>query len=358
ESWNNTPSPGVVAVIAAPPVYDGIDQNYISSYTAFGQETSIGSGIGSEIGTIVSTTYSFEQTLDVSVIEVLRASWSRTVSTEFIQTNTKIHTEIKTVSYATGWTDDAVVFHETSYTSYKYQIISHPYNSSLVGTHMTIDVPDIPLMHAWTLPYFNSVHGELVSETLNHTIGQPWTYPSRAESAVIAPIRWQAGEQIVGQGSGFTTTIIEVAEQTDSVMEMVVTTEDESGGAVGGGGYEDSIGARDSTIYEIIIGESAIFEGCVGFIANEELWEELNYIYNLIAYYQQSSDGRNYLVINYYVEGASVFVPTTTEPTTIETTPGDTTLDDTPEGFISAGNGVLGFLMIITTIRVIRRKRD
>ncbi|MCE7733276.1 MAG: VCBS repeat-containing protein, partial [Candidatus Heimdallarchaeota archaeon] len=27
ESWNNTPSPGVVAVIAAPPVYDGIDQN-------------------------------------------------------------------------------------------------------------------------------------------------------------------------------------------------------------------------------------------------------------------------------------------------------------------------------------------
>ncbi|MBN1330483.1 MAG: VCBS repeat-containing protein, partial [Candidatus Heimdallarchaeota archaeon] len=33
ESWINTAPPGVITVIAAPPLYRGIDQNYLSSYT-------------------------------------------------------------------------------------------------------------------------------------------------------------------------------------------------------------------------------------------------------------------------------------------------------------------------------------
>ncbi|MCE7733751.1 MAG: VCBS repeat-containing protein, partial [Candidatus Heimdallarchaeota archaeon] len=364
ESWNNTPPPGVVAVIAAPPLYDGIDQNYISSYTAFGQETSIGTGIGSEIGTIISTTYSFEQAFDLQFIELCSFSAKRTVASEFIRTNTKTHTEIKTTSHATGWTDNSVLFHVTSYTSYKYQIIHHPYNSSLVGSNMTIDVPDSPVLNAWTIPYFNSVYDQKVGpETLNHTIGQPWTYPSKSESFVMAPNRWEAGEQIVGQGSGFTTITIEVAEQLSSGIEKVESSNYGLGGAIAGTGYERSRGTHDSDIFEIIVGESAIFEGCVGYIANEEIWGELNYTYNLFAYYHMTPDDRTYLVINYYVVGASVFVPTTTAPTTsvtssVETTPGDTILDDSPEGFLSTGYGVLGFLMIITTIRAIRRKRD
>jgi len=305
ESWTNTAPPGVITVIAAPPLYAGIDQNYLSSYTAFGQETSIGTGLSSEIGTSVSTTFSFEYAFDFDYIEFFKFSWSRTMGKEFARTNTVTKTVTKTVSYATGWTDDAVIYHSTNYNSYKYQIIHHPYNSSYVGRYMTIDVPDSPTIVACTVKYFDSKFEPTIgSETFNHTAGRPWTYLSRNESARIAPVCWSSGEQLVGQGSGFTTVTIEVAKETSSAMKRTVFSGYAWGIAICGAGFTKSSSIFESNLYEISIGETAVYQGCIGFIGDNKTWEKLNYTYNLLVYYLDHPSGCTYQVINYYVEGA------------------------------------------------------
>ncbi len=345
ESWVTTAPPGVIVVVAAPPLYQGIDQNYISSYTAFGEETSIGSGESSEIGTSVGTTYSVEQEIGVACIEALRITWSRTLSTEFTRTNTVTKTLVKTMSYATGWTDDAVVYHMTDYTSYKYQIIHHPYNSSIVGSDYTINVPASPGIYTWTLDFFNEHYNDLIgSETFNHTPGRPWTYLSRSEALAQIPLNWSSGEQIVGQGSGFMTCTIEVAEQTVTGMKSSEYSDYSTGGAIFGVGLDHTNSMFSSKSYEISVGEAAIYEGCVGFIADQETWTELGYTYNMLVYYLDHPVGITYQVINYYVEGA---VPHGRAAIFFQ---------DNWQVISGVGGGVLGGVAIITGAVLIPRR--
>lgn len=305
ESWQNTAPPGMITVMAAPPLYESIDQNYLSSYTAFGQVTSSGTEISWEIGTSVSTTISYEQTLDWGIFEVLKFSWSHTIGKELARTDTITKTLIKTVNYATGWSDDAVIYHSTDYSSYKYQIIHHPFDSSVIGRNITIDVPNPPTIIPVTLSYFDSKYNYTIgSETFNHTAGQPWTYLTRNESAVVAPVRWASGEEIVGQGSGFSRVAIEVAEETSSEMKTSEFSDYSWGVAVCGAGFSKSSSIFSSKAFEITVGKATVYEGCVGFIANNKTWEKLKYTFNMIVYYQDHPDGSTYQVINYYVEGA------------------------------------------------------
>jgi len=348
ESWTKTAPPGVITVIAAPPLYTGIDQNYLSSYTAFGQETSIGTGSSSEIGTSISTTFSFEYEFDCDFVEIFKFSWSRTMGKEFTRTNTITKTVTRTVSYATGWTDDAVIYHSTKYNSYKYQIIYHPFNSSLIGGYMTIDVPDPPTIIACTVKYFNSKFElNIGSETFNHTAGRPWTYLSKNESARIAPICWSSGEQLVGQGSGFTAVTIEVAKEASSAMKRTKFSGYAYGFSTAGAGFTKSSSIFESNTYEISVGESAVYQGCIGFIGDNKTWEKLNYTYNLLVYYLDHPSGCTYQVINYYVEGA---VPYNLV---------EVFFQDNWQLLTYVGSGIAGLAIISTiTIVVVKRRKQ
>ncbi|MFX0094094.1 MAG: hypothetical protein ACFFBD_20315, partial [Candidatus Hodarchaeota archaeon] len=96
-------------------------------------------------------------------------------------------------------------------------------------------------------------------------------------------------------------------------------------------------------IYEVIVGESCIYEGVVGEINDEALHNQLEYAFGLFVYYQNHSFGCNYQVINYWVREAIPYEPTSSTSSSIPTTTTSaTTL------------GILVAIVLLVSIRVIK----
>lgn len=311
ESWLNTAPPGVIAVLAGPPVYHGIQQNYDWSWTAFGKSASISTTETEEVGVRSSSTISFEQTFDIEFFEAFSFSWSRTIGKEMARTKTATITQEKTISYSSGCWLDSIIYHLTDYNCYKYQITYHPFNSSIIGQYITIDVPTPPTILKTSLDYFEEHYNQSIrAETFNHTLGQPWTYPTRNETANFASEWLDSGDPIsVGQGTGNNLVNIKIEEMTGSGFSLTKFSDYSIGASVCGLGYSTSRGTSDTKGYEISIGETCIYEGSIGDIKNHDRFDQLQYSIGLFIYYVTHPDGFTYQVINYYVEGATVYTP-------------------------------------------------
>ena len=311
ENWRKTAPPGLIVALAAPPVYTGIVQNYDWSWSAFGKAASTSTANTTEVGTTVSSTVSFEQTFDYLFFEIFSFSWSRTWGREFTLTNTKIKTAVQEISYSSGCWIDSVIYHSTDYQSYKYEITHHPFNTSLIGHFINLNIPYPPNILKTSMDYFDSHYNQTVRlETYNHTIGCPWTYPARYETSNIASECLTSGEPIsVGQGTGNNVVTIEIGELSEYGITDTHFSDYSAGAAVFGLGFTISRGISDSKCYETSIGKSCIYEGSVGDILNGAIFEELQYSFGIFIYYVTHSDGFSYQVINYYVEGAKPYYP-------------------------------------------------
>ncbi|NHJ03465.1 MAG: VCBS repeat-containing protein [Candidatus Heimdallarchaeota archaeon] len=309
ESWVNTAPPGVIAVLAGPPVYDGIRQNYDWSWTAFGKSASISTTETKELGVRSCSTISFAQTVDIDFFEICGFSWSRTVGKEMARTKTATLTQEREISYSSGCWLDSVIYHLTDYYCYKYQIIYHPFNSSIIGHYITIDVPTTPKILKTSLDYFEKHYDlSIRAETFNHTLGQPWTYPNRNETANYASELIDSGDPIaVGQGSGNNLVKIMVEDVVGGGFSLMEFSDYSIGSSVCGIGFTQSYGTSDTKGYEISIGDTCIYEGSIGDIQNPDRFNELQYSVGLFVYYVTHPKGFTYQVINYYVEGAKVY---------------------------------------------------
>lgn len=308
ETWTSTAPPGVIVALAAPPVYTDIIQNYDWSWSAFGKSTSISTTNTTEIGTTVSSTISFKQSFSYFV-EFFSFSWSRTFGREFALTNTKMKTAVQEISYSSGCWIDSVIYHLTDYQCYEYEVTHHPFNTTIIGQNITIDIPYTPTVLKTTTDYFDSHYNQTLRlETFNHTIGRPWTYLARNETSSIASECLTSGEPIsVGQGTGNNVVTIEIGELSEYGITETTFSDYSIGAAVCGFGYSASRGTSESKCYEISIGTTCIYEGSVGDIRNEATFEELQYSFGIFIYYVTHSDGFTYQVINYYVEGAKPY---------------------------------------------------
>ncbi|NHJ87518.1 MAG: VCBS repeat-containing protein [Asgard group archaeon] len=311
ESWLATAPPGIIAVLAGPPVYYGIQQNYDWSWTAFGKSTSISTTETKEIGVRSSSTISFQQSFSIGFFEVLSFSWSRTVGEEMTRTKTATQTQVQEISYSSGCWLDSIIYHLTDYNCYKYQIIYHPFEPSLVGNNITIDIPITSAILKTTIGYFEEYYNQSIrTETFNHTLGKPWTYPHRNETANYASDLLDSGDPIsVGQGGGNNVVNIQIENEASVGFSLTKFSEYSMGGAVCGAGYSQSRGTSDAKGYEITIGNTCIYEGSIGDIKNYDRFEQLQYSIGLFIYYFTHTDGFTYQVINYYVEGAEIFTP-------------------------------------------------
>ena len=347
ENWRNTAPPALIVALAAPPVYTGIIQNYDWSWSAFGKATSISTANTSEVSTTVSSTISFKQSLSY-FIEFFSFSWSRTWGREFTLTNTKIKTAVQAISYSSGCWIDSTIYHLTDYQSYKYEITHHPFNTTLIGQFITLDIPYTPNILKTSMDYFDSHYNQTVrSETYNHTIGQPWTYPARNETSNIASECLTSGEPIsVGQGTGNNVVTIEIGELSEYGITDTHFSDYSAGAAVCGFGYSYSEGISNSKCYEISIGKSCIYEGSVGDIRNVATFEELQYSFGIFIYYVTHSDGFTYQVINYYVEGAKPYYPANIKVFFVNNW----------EWLTGVGVGIVGLAIIIpTSVALVKR---
>lgn len=325
--WTTTAPPKIVMAIAAPPTYKGISQNYIFSYTAFGKEVSTGEAAGNSLGISEGTHFSVGVKAGIT-IKLFQAEASftfrKSMTQEFLRTNTKTRAEATALGYHVGSSDNAVIFHRTVFDNYKYEIISHPTNPDVIGEFMTIDVPQTPRLLKTTITYYNKEYSSIAPtigpETFNHTVGEPWTYPSISTIESIAPIRWaSSGMQTVGLGDAVSTTSIEI--ETTETLEMSRTFITETsydfegsmgiggiyGGGVsataGGGWSSASIDVRTSSV---TVGESCKYEGSVGDIEKELTWERVGFDFCIIVYnIERLDEGIRYQVVSYIVDSIS-----------------------------------------------------
>ncbi len=329
-----TYDPCVLVTMAAPPTQVGITQAYGSSYTSYGLSKTVTSSTTSSVGFSLNTQVSFSPDLPAGGVLAGSRVWEEI----FTETNTKTHTTIVTSFSTGGARDNTIIYFQGSYKKYVYTISDHPFNNTLLGSFLNISVPDNPAVYTVSQSYFNRYYGEISSyvpaignETFNHTVGHPETYPSRNEikSHVDSEpdlyfLTSTNQEKLVGQGNQYDSTVIEISEMKKEGFSSETSSAWGGGGGIFGAGVIRSVSESESEGYSIGIGEGCVFEGRVGQIDDANEYCLFRYRWGMFIHYKTHPvTGNTYLVMNYYVDDAYPYYPSTetTAPSQSDTAP-------------------------------------
>ena len=302
QKWLELSRPQPIIVVAAPPLVDGISQNYGNSGSAYGTAVSHSTAVEEEHSFTEKVTMSFE--LTVPVLDFISAGAHAELSRQFTDTSTTTETTSFSISYASTYPDDIIVFRGTLFTRYEYLVVGGG-EHDLIGTKMTIDVPLDHNTYKWTVPFYNEVlgnQGSPIDESiLRHTAGDPTSYPTETERNALHPL-WEAPEATpVQQGSGITQTTIDLT--TESTSGSSYTTSSEYGGEVGmfvSAGY--SQGWDDTKAYSVTTGKETHFVGTVGDIDEGKDYKHYLYNYGLFVYETKLAAGESVQVLDYWTE--------------------------------------------------------
>jgi hypothetical protein len=176
----------LIALLAAPPVTDGLGQNNGNDETTFGTTTSgtFGSGatFATRAGVVVGAEFELSAGLGVSVT-TFKLEIEISSQLEYTHSNSWSQTVSQSVSDSAGDGQDLVIFSTTPYDRYTYRVASNP-NPSLVGTTITVDVPRPTQVMSVSRPTFNAIYssGLLITEDLlQDTPYDLATYPTHAQ---------------------------------------------------------------------------------------------------------------------------------------------------------------------------------
>lgn len=296
--------PKILAVIASPPYWEGINQ--AEGSTSYGESTSSGSSESSKIGFSAYQALGFEAGIDgafkVKMVAKIEAGFDYSSS----QT-----TEItESVSRTTVSGEDMVVFTCIPYDVYYYKIISTNDPNSKIGSIVTVNTPRIPITIPTEVDFFNENNGlfeDIGTDILCHTKGNPRSYASyETISAQIVASGYYTplvrGKN-VGQGSGTTTLSMEETKTSEQNYEMSLQVGYDgevniSGISIGGGselhgGYSYSISCSNSTT----------IEGTVGNISAEDFSTNLAFSWGLTSWFYENESGlQKFPVTTYWVK--------------------------------------------------------
>lgn len=302
QKWLELGRPQPIIVVAAPPVKEGISQNYENSGSAYGTAVTKTQEATQEQSFTEKVTMSFE--VNLPVLDFLSAGAHAELSRQFTDTHTTTETVSTSISYESAYPDDIIVFRGTLFTRYEYEIVGGG-DEDPIGTKMTIDVPLDHSVYKWTVPFYNAALGDQGSpideKILKHTVGDPASYPSVTERNALHPL-WQADEATpVHQGSAQTPTSIDLT--TEQTSGTSFTTSSEFGGEVGmfvSAGY--SQGWDSTTAYSVTTGKETHFVGTVGDIKDGDDYTTWKYKYGLFVYDTHLAGGEAVKVMTYWTE--------------------------------------------------------
>jgi hypothetical protein len=214
-----------------------------------------------------------------------------------------------------------------------YTVASHP-NPALVGTKMTIKIPQTPKLISLTLDYYNAnTSGIKISRDLvQHTPYDLSSYPTKADVAkilattsvtlgdgstvgtIITPFGPAMGPFLVGQGSG--TKSAQVSVSNDFTMSQSITLNVDASAKAIAGGFKAGVtgGFSIGGFFDYSFSTSTTFSGTVGAIpadayaANQYSWGIFAYRQILCDPYTGAIDPaaakpmQNFTVVNYWVE--------------------------------------------------------
>jgi hypothetical protein len=312
--------PQLLAVMAAPPAYSGIGQQ--DGSTTFGKtkgtEVEASASLGVSVGFSIGAKGGFK--LFGNGVE-LEAKQTFTFSMDWTFTAT---TSIATSYAFTGGADeDKVVFTSVPFDVYYYKVLSSP-DPKAVGQIISINMPRKPQTFSVSRAYYNANNGDaqdVDASVLPHTIGDPWTYPSRADrdqhlrgglkllkSGWTNPTNPLLGGWVndtmvtVGQGGGSQTLTIEAERSLGLGVELgfsrTIEAQATIGPAIVGGSTEFRVGVG----LAVTASEGFFVEGTIGDIPAEHFSGDRLYRAGIYAYPHVGSDGGEFMVVNYWVE--------------------------------------------------------
>jgi len=290
--------PKPIVVMAAAPTKAGIQQLYANSNTNY----TYASGSSESISVSNSVTASVYSGFSVSdLFDLFGVSARQTVDWSLTKTESTTQSVDIEFGFTGPYDADTIVFLGTLYQSYEYEILSAN-DPSLVGTLMTIDVPAQSRIYKWGVEHYNAqVEPELRigDDVLGHAIGDPASYPTRAELAALTDeyVGWitsDAPPQSVGAVGQSTSVAIHVASEAASTEERQVGVTWEAGFSAGGAEYGGSFGLSDSTAYTLAISESTTYACQVGDIVALPDYEAWRFDYGIAVHHRGlRSDGAN-----------------------------------------------------------------
>lgn len=296
--------PLLLAAVAAPPCSTELGQNVGGSCTtAFGRAVSETVQRENSSSLIAGASVGFE--VDIPFVGGAEAIVDTQLTVE--RTTTSAYTLTTSVIRETGSLEDSVIFTTVPLDIYTYTVLSHP-NPDLVGEKIEIRLPREPITIMAEVDVYNAAleeGGVRIDESIfGHTVGDPSSYPTRAEKNGLLN-RWdglQSEEVDVGQGTGQTiVSISDFSSTTRGVaydFEATLNVKATAGGAVAG--YE--VGGGAGSALEVSRGDETIYQGAVGNIS-AEFFPRDTYSWGLFSYiYEHRGSGQKFEVLNYWVE--------------------------------------------------------
>jgi hypothetical protein len=296
--------PHVIAVLASPPYYSGINGDGDGG-TSFGYSKSSGTSSSNSFGFSVGVSAGYESDAffglfgaEFETTVTTNCSWAQSSSVE--------------ISESWGWNNpiaqDLVVFTAIPFDVYYYEVLRAPADGDVkAGDPLTVNVPRKPKPYHTPLPTYNAGVPEEHRIEVNHTLGVPSSYYTPADrdqqkSAAKGKGLFSTNTQMsAGMGTGSTTINIEsVAEREDA---FAFDLEVEVSAAVKAGGVKVGASAGFSYGYETTssVSEGTYIEGTVPAIPVADYESDMDFVWGLMAYPKQDNN-QNYIFVTYWAD--------------------------------------------------------
>ena len=213
--------PIVIAVLAAPPC--GTGQSVDSCNTVFGSETT--SRVDAETSITITSSASVGVNVDGGFITQSEVEVKGTVTSTLTATLGAALYRTDTITFATGPSEDTVIFTSVPIDRYTYRIVSHP-DPVMINATVNVDIPRNPVTIMVERSFFNanvpSGAIQIDERVLQHTVGDPRSYPTRGQKQQLLQqhFGFESSLQNVGQGSGTRTVEIAIGGELSAGVSL------------------------------------------------------------------------------------------------------------------------------------------
>lgn len=298
--------PCVLAVLASPPCFTGINDSGANGGTSFGyieghitEETKDhGFSVGASIGMKLSAPFGLAE-----------AEAKVTLDQSFNWGTATTHEITENWGYTTALGEDKVIFTSIPFDVYYYTVLSSP-DHSQIGETITVNVPRKPGTYHQETSYYNShIYGDAVmidSSVMQHSIGNPFSYATEAEKDTLKgldnPGLFSDSSLQVGTGTGSSTIGLEnLSGDTDTYaysLDVTVSMEATVVGISIGG----SAGYQYGYSYSSTINKGTYIEGEVPDIPQDYYNSNRAFEWGLMSY-PVTKSGQKFTIVSYWVQG-------------------------------------------------------
>jgi len=307
-------NPIIIAAIASPPYFSDIaaaepDYNYLEWETAYGTTSTTGSSSGTSLGFSVGLTVEFEQEVSFFGIKGAQFKASAAFSNTLDWTVEESYSVSKSKTYVAYGGKNRIVFSSIPVDTYSYTVLDNPTDTDSVGTIVTISLPRDFSIYSVEQDFYNANNGVLAdigTEIFPHTLGDPFTYPTKAQKDTLTtgnPKGYASDLVTPAQGDGVTELSIVVGSGKDVTQSWESATDLEIGGGAGGVSVLGTFGFHAGLSTTTSTSTDTEFSGTAGNLPTK-YFNNPNYAYSqgLFVYPYKSTAGNYYWVLNYWVE--------------------------------------------------------